>query len=527
MRSMLAPGDTTRPIRDAAFLPRRLPNIFLTTECNGMGIPEERRVQMWDFSHQVEQEGNQGEADAEVHLSRLAQSQDPRLIHHRQCLQCGACTPHCPAALDATPGAFSPRKVMAIFQANGYSLKDKLNLLRQIDSCVQCYTCERTCSRGISTGAINNILLERNEVLGNMLVRTGMLPGAAFLPFYLESPQRMGNFATKELFHARRIHPEARDEVRTLLGTRTPLPLAPIQKKKEKQQWENIEAVFNINSCCSFNFPGVSYAAQYIFDALGIGLVSSKQQSCCGGAPYYLGGLDLGQRILMGARNFCVAAEECTTPTIHLTSVCPTCYDISRENLCYLGHRENVKEVNKQLSRIGRTFDPASSHFVVTHMSDIIYRHSNEMQGQLYGGLAGLRVKVHGSCHKKKWDGVEGTVDPLKHLLCATGAHVVSSSLEVDCCGGIKDLFAKYTKNIRNNPPILTRAHRDEMHRVSIDAIVTDCPGCMLTMDQYGIPVLHITEALGLAMGGNPKSLIRIQDHRTSLHPLLEKVTVL
>ncbi|WP_292366176.1 MULTISPECIES: hypothetical protein [unclassified Methanoculleus] len=99
--------------------------------------------------------------------------------------------------------------------------------------------------------------------------------------------------------------------------------------------------------------------------------------------------------------------------------------------------------------------------------------------------------------------------------------------MEQYCCGGVKNLFDRHQ---RGRPLELSRlnrlVHQDFMqHR--LDMMVVDCPGCELVYDHMGVPVLHITELLALAMGADPRETVYIQGHMTSLSPPLRRIGLL
>ncbi len=115
----------------------------------------------------------------------------------------------------------------------------------------------------------------------------------------------------------------------------------------------------------------------------------------------------------------------------------------------------------------------------------------------------------------------------MKELARVTGAKIIHTPGESYCCGGVKNLFDRYSDGRKDKPSFLNRVHKREFQNSDADLVVADCPGCMLTYDQNGIPVMHITQLLGLSLGGDPKKTVRVQDHITSLKPALEKAGLL
>lgn len=61
---------------------------------------------------------------------------------------------------------------------------------------------------------------------------------------------------------------------------------------------------------------------------------------------------------------------------------------------------------------------------------------------------------------------------------------------------------------------------RQDFMNNRLDVMVVDCPGCELVYDQMGVPVLHITELLALAMGADPRETVCTQGHLTALEKI-------
>ena len=69
-----------------------------------------------------------------------------------------------------------------------------------------------------------------------------------------------------------------------------------------------------------------------------------------------------------------------------------------------------------------------------------------------------------------------------------------------------------------------------------VDLIVTICPYCLLEMDnsqlefevqyneEFHIPVLHLTELIGLLMGLDPEAELQLSSHKTPVDPFVRKL---
>jgi len=457
----------------------------------------------------------------------LLGSGDPRLRNFRLCNACGSCTPYCPARINA-PGAngdpgYLARRVTAALQAGR---RPEVNLA----DCVQCYSCETVCPRSVSIGGIINAVYEAEHVqpiFRRMLLDRGCLPSHAFFPVYA-SKGRLANFVAKVVRYPYRVDGRAADEVRSLLenpvgasafsppnGTEPARPLAPPDR------------VFHLRSCCAFNYPGADASQRRIFDALGVRYVTSRSQTCCGGAPHYMGGAGFADRLLLTARNLSVIQDLWgADDEIAVTGICPTCSDSYAAALELLSGSANRAAANEALAGIGREVG-SPEIFSVANILNLYPLYLDEIRGLIETRLSGLRVGVHVSCHYRKMNGSLAVPPGLQNLAAITGAQVVRSRMEQYCCGGVKNLFDRHLSGHANELSRLNRLACLDFAENDLDVMVVDCPGCELVYDHIGIPVLHVTELLALAMGADPRETVYLQGHLTSLSPALGRIGLL
>ncbi|MCM2466194.1 (Fe-S)-binding protein [Methanoculleus oceani] len=460
-------------------------------------------------------------------IDRLLHEEDPRFRNFQLCNACGSCTPYCPAQINdpETPGdrGYLARKVTAALQAGRRPEID-------LSDCVQCYSCETVCPRSVSIGGIINAVYEMEHlqpVFRRMLLDRGGLPPYAFLPLYTGRGQ-FRKFAAKAIRHPYPVDERAVDEVRRLLLH--PLKasvFSPPGHPAPKRPLTRPDRVFHLNSCCAFNYPGADLSQKKILAALGVRYETSRLQTCCGGAPHYMGGAGFADRLLLTARNLSVIRDAFEPDdNVAITGICPTCSDSYASTLELLAGSANRSVVNEALGRIGREVsDPET--FSVANVLDLYPLYLDELRQLVETRLSGLRVGMHVSCHYRKMNGTLAIPPGLQNLTAVTGARVVGSVMEHYCCGGVKNLFDRHQKG---RPLELSRLNRlvyqDFMHH-RLDMMVVDCPGCELVYDHMGVPVLHITELLALAMGADPHETVYIRGHMTSLKPALGRIGLL
>ncbi len=460
-------------------------------------------------------------------IHRLLHEEDPRFRNFRLCNACGSCTPYCPAQINY-PGAngdreYLARKVTAALQAGR---RPEINLA----DCVQCYSCETVCPRSVSIGGIINAVYETEHlqpVFRRMLLERAGLPPQAFLPLYT-SRGRFRKFVAKAIRYPYPADTGAVDEVRRLLFH--PLKasvFSPPGHPAPKRPLTRPDQVFHLNSCCAFNYPGADLSQKKILTALGVRYKTSRSQTCCGGAPHYMGGAGFADRLLLTARNLTVIRDAFEPGDgIPVTGICPTCSDSYAAALELLSGDGNRAVVNEALGRIGREVSEPGT-FSVANVLDLYPLYLDELRRLVETRLSGLRVGVHISCHYRKMNGTLAITPGLQNLTAVTGARVTRSVMEQYCCGGVKNLFDRHQKGLPLELSRLNRLVYQDFMRHHLDMMVVDCPGCELVYDHMGVPVLHITELLALAMGADPRETVYIQGHLTSLSPALNRIGLL
>jgi heterodisulfide reductase subunit B/ferredoxin len=459
-------------------------------------------------------------------VRKLKDCGDPRLANYLQCYWCGSCTPLCPAQINSpendSAGRYVPRKLIQ-------SVRSGSQLGINIDDCVQCYTCETLCPKGISIGGIINAMYdERDERLPfkALLQKCGQLPPRAFFPIYA-TRWKIGNFMRKAVTCRHRVNERAIREIQQL--TANPLPVShivPSVNGSRRKALPRVDGVFHLRSCCAFNYPGADQSQRHILEALGIECITSEDQTCCGGAPYYMGGIGLMDKTLLTARNICVIQREMgSNDPIYVTGICPTCSDSYSSCLKMLSQAKNGLLVDGALTEIGRQID----HTRPVHVANILELYPpyiGDLKNLVMAKFSGLRIGVHVSCHFKKLIGNVNVTAGMRALAAITGAEVSPGGMEHYCCGGVKNLFDRHMNGTPNVTPRLNTEVMLDFTKQNLDLMVVDCPGCELVYDHMGIPVMHVSQYLALALGADPKKTVGIQHHITSLDPMLQKAGI-
>jgi heterodisulfide reductase subunit B len=261
-----------------------------------------------------------------------------------------------------------------------------------------------------------------------------------------------------------------------------------------------------------YRIPNYEISSRKVLKQLGIKLVEMPEFNCCG-LP--IDSVAHDAMLVLAARNLCLAEEK----NLNILTLCPGCAGTLRKVNKSLEADKKLKEqVNIQLKEIGLEFK--GGKIVVKHLIQALVEDVGleKIKDAVVKPLTGLKVAEHNGCHilrPAKYIGFDDPENPvlLKRLIEATGAECLDYMYETDCCGapiiGVNDTIPLYLAGdkLRN------------VKSVDAQALITVCPFCHMMFDinqprierlleeEFGIPVLHYPQLLGLAMGFTPQEL--------------------
>ena len=261
-----------------------------------------------------------------------------------------------------------------------------------------------------------------------------------------------------------------------------------------------------------YRIPNYEISSRKVLEQLGIKLVEMPEFNCCG-LP--IDSVAHDAMLVLAARNLCLAEEK----NLNILTLCPGCAGTLRKVNKSLEVDKKLKEqVNIHLKEIG--FEFKGGKIVVKHLIQALVEDVGleKIKDAVVKPLTGLKVAEHNGCHilrPAKYIGFDDPENPvlLKRLIEATGAECLDYMYEIDCCGapiiGVNDKIPLYLAGdkLRN------------VKSVDAQALITVCPFCHMMFDinqprierlleeEFGIPVLHFPQLLGLAMGFTPQEL--------------------
>lgn len=247
-------------------------------------------------------------------------------------------------------------------------------------------------------------------------------------------------------------------------------------------------------------------------DKLGIELIRIEESTCCGGSNAEF--VDPGMTLISNARNIAHAEKM----GLDMVTSCNTCTLGLRHAKHRLDTDPKAKAfVNKYLAKEGLEYKGTSE---VTHILWVLNEDYGleKLKAQVTNPLTGMKFAPFYGCHILRPSELFGKDDPnnpssLDMLIEALGGETVEYKSKNKCCGFHTLLVAEEESlNIGAN------AVQDGIDS-GADYIVTPCPLCHTSLDAYqpmsmknrgddrSIPVLHLPQLVGLALGFSEKEL--------------------
>ncbi|MBE2318760.1 CoB--CoM heterodisulfide reductase iron-sulfur subunit B family protein [Solirubrobacter sp. CPCC 204708] len=270
--------------------------------------------------------------------------------------------------------------------------------------------------------------------------------------------------------------------------------------------------------CVSRGFaPELHGAMARVAPLFDIELVELDRAACCGAGVIAEHNQELADTL--NARTFALAQQEIAKGADLMMNICSTCQGAQSEcqerldaNTPYRDH------VNETLSAEGLTYEKGitNKHFLWLLVEEIGL---DEVRRRVKRPLKDLRVGPFYGCYivrptdRLGIDRSHPRDTYLHQLIDALGGTVVDYAGQYKCCG-----FPIITMNKEASLKQAGR-HVGDAIDAEADCLVTPCPLCHLNLDlqqpaaaaavgrPLNMPVLHLPQLLGLAMGLEPKEL--------------------
>jgi succinate dehydrogenase / fumarate reductase cytochrome b subunit len=270
--------------------------------------------------------------------------------------------------------------------------------------------------------------------------------------------------------------------------------------------------------CVSRGFtPELHGSMAQVAPLLDIELVALDRASCCGAGVIAEHNQELADTL--NARTFALAQKEMAEGAELMMNICSTCQGAQTECQERLdGNSEYREHINETLAPEGLSYEKGISNknFLWLMVEEIGL---DAIKAKVKRPLTDLRVGPFYGCYivrptERLGIGRDNPRDRyLQMLIEALGGTVVDYAGQYKCCG-----FPIITMNREASLKQAGR-HLGDAIDADADCLVTPCPLCHLNLDlqqpgaekvvgrDLGMPVLHLPQLVGLALGLEPKEL--------------------
>jgi succinate dehydrogenase / fumarate reductase, cytochrome b subunit len=274
--------------------------------------------------------------------------------------------------------------------------------------------------------------------------------------------------------------------------------------------------------------PELYQSTVAVADRLGIAIDELVDAACCGAGVLSEGDPDLA--LAINARTFAQAEAK----DLHIMTICGTCQGVmSAANHRLKTEPGALDRINGILSTEGIVYNGTTE---IKHLLWIIIGEVglDRLKQEVRQSIAGLRIAPFYGCYILRPSATLGFEDPenpasLERLIEVLGGQSVDYEGRVKCCG---------FPLVLENEAIavgMVGMHEKEAKDKGADCMVTPCPLCHMNLDIYqgraekkigetlDLPILHLPQLIGLAMGITPKKL-GLARHLVSTRGILEQI---
>lgn len=278
---------------------------------------------------------------------------------------------------------------------------------------------------------------------------------------------------------------------------------------------------------CSLSSSGYDYnlSLKFVAQALGIELVEVRDWVCCGASSAHA--ISHLLSVALPVLNLSHAEKDGFQKLI---APCLACLSRFKAANVELEHDASLKE------KIHQVFDYQYQGKVkVYHPLEVFLEMGLEkIRERMRKKLTGLRIACYYGCvltRPPKITQFDNVEDPqsMDSIVRTLGATPIEWSFKTECCG-VSMTLTRSDMVLKLSNDILREAKE-----AGADAIAVACPLCQANLDgrqrqieeayntRYGIPILYITQLMGLAFGAFPKE-VGIQKLITSPREVLGSI---
>lgn len=273
--------------------------------------------------------------------------------------------------------------------------------------------------------------------------------------------------------------------------------------------------------------PELYQSTMAIIGRLGIQVVELDAAACCGAGV--VGEADPDAALAINARTFAQAERL----GLDVMTICGTCQGVMGSANKRLKTEPGLLErVNHVLNRDGLSY---SGKVQVKHLLWIVVREVglHRLRQEVHVSMDNFRIAPFYGCYilRPSWDlGFDDPENPtsLEKVIRTVGGEPVTYAGRTKCCG-FPIILEQEAIAVA-----MAGSHMKEAKEEGADFMVTPCPLCHMSLDIYqeragqavkatlNLPILHLPQLLGLAMGIAPKDL-GVARHFVSVDSIIRK----
>ncbi len=276
--------------------------------------------------------------------------------------------------------------------------------------------------------------------------------------------------------------------------------------------------------------PELYKSTYLVAEKLGMELIELEAATCCGAGAVQE--KDEFLSLTINARNLALAEEL----GLDLLTICNTCTVMLRETKFKLDNDPELKKaVNEVLAEAGLEYKGTSevTHFLWEVIDGVGLDKIKEM---VVRPLKDFNIAPFYGCHIIRPVYLIGYEDPdnpksIEMLIEALGGNPKDHEARLACCGFHSFWSAEDEVTLR-----LTAKDTQAAKEEKADFMVTPCPLCHTQLDamqeeaeekigtNIDMPILHLPQMIGLALGMNPKEL-GLHKHVIPTDEIINKIT--
>jgi heterodisulfide reductase subunit B len=458
--------------------------------------------------------------DIQVAENSLAQIVEERCGENvYSCYQCIRCSSGCPLSehFDLTPS-----QVMRYLQLGK---DDPVLRSTTIWLCSSCQACSTRCPQGLD-------LVRMMDELKAISRERGIKPGVSSIPqlydIFLRDVRLLGR--TYELGLAAELGLRSGDPFKdlpmgiemlrkgkfSLLPRRTSYP-----KRVKPQEVKDKQMAYYPGCSLHSTASDLNASLRSVFRELDIDLVEPKGWVCCGSTPAHA--TDHFLSTLMAMRNLALMERRGFEKAM---VACLGCFSRFKWALHDI---ENEPELRQRVyEELGYEYQ---GELDVRYVVDVLAENIGlpAIAQRVRKPLDGLKVVCYYGCVYTRPPKVTQTKHieypmVLDHMVETLGVESLDWSYKTECCG------ATLSMTETDLALYLTRKIFDNAKAVGAEALVVSCPLCHMNLDarqsqlelDYQMPILYITQLMGLAFG-LPSKALALDKNIVSPHSLLDE----